>query len=89
MSECRETSSTALSFKLKWLLFLIYALLIDSYLHISDKAEEAVTTPDLHLHYMASTRKKIAETQDASTNTHPGKCYLCKLQQLFIGIVSS
>ncbi|XP_042731159.1 ciliogenesis and planar polarity effector 1 isoform X3 [Lagopus leucura] len=44
---------------------------MDSYLHISDKAEEAVPTPDLHLHYMASTRKKIAETQDASTNTHP------------------
>ncbi|XP_021235237.1 protein JBTS17 isoform X2 [Numida meleagris] len=34
-----------------------------------DKAVEAVTTPDLH--YMASTRKKIAETQDASTNTYP------------------
>lgn len=34
-----------------------------------DKAAEAVTTPDLH--YMASTSKKIAETQDASTNTHP------------------
>lgn len=38
---------------------------------------------------MASTSKKIAETQDASTNTHPGKCYLCKLEQPFIGIVSS
>lgn len=87
MSECRETSSAALSFKLKWLLFLIHALLIDSYLHILDKAAEAVTTPDLH--YMASTKKKIAETQDASTNTHPGKCYLCKLQQPFIGIASS
>ncbi|XP_032297134.1 ciliogenesis and planar polarity effector 1 isoform X2 [Coturnix japonica] len=32
-----------------------------------DKATEAVTTPELH----ASTNKNIAETQDASTNTHP------------------
>uniref|UniRef100_A0A803XPF1 Ciliosis and planar polarity effector complex subunit 1 n=1 Tax=Meleagris gallopavo TaxID=9103 RepID=A0A803XPF1_MELGA len=40
----------------------------DSFISM-DKAAEAVTTPDLH--YMASTKKKIAETQDASTNTHP------------------
>uniref|UniRef100_A0A8C3LG50 Ciliogenesis and planar polarity effector 1 n=1 Tax=Chrysolophus pictus TaxID=9089 RepID=A0A8C3LG50_CHRPC len=40
----------------------------DSFISM-DKAAEAVTTPDLH--YMSSTRKKIAETQDASTNTHP------------------
>lgn len=87
MSECRGTSAGALSFKLKWLLLLIHTLLTDSYFRILDKAAEAVTTPDLH--YMASTSKKIAETQDASTNTHPGKCYLCKLEQPFIGIVSS
>ncbi|NXC41564.1 CPLN1 protein, partial [Penelope pileata] len=34
-----------------------------------DKVSKAVTTPDQH--YMASTRKKIPETLDASTNTHP------------------
>lgn len=41
---------------------------------------EAITT-SADLHYMASTGKKVAETQDASTNTHPGRCYLCDLQQ--------
>lgn len=35
-----------------------------------DKLEEAITTPT-ELHYMASTKKKLAETHDASTNTHP------------------
>ncbi|NWT04674.1 CPLN1 protein, partial [Mionectes macconnelli] len=36
----------------------------------SDTVEEAITT-SADLHYMASVRKKPAETQDASTNTHP------------------
>lgn len=31
-----------------------------------------MTSADLH--YMASTGKRPAETQDASTNTHQGKC---------------
>ncbi|NXT90777.1 CPLN1 protein, partial [Anhinga rufa] len=35
-----------------------------------DTMGEAVTT-STDLHYMASTGKKPAETQDASTNTHP------------------
>uniref|UniRef100_A0A8B9ZZS3 Ciliogenesis and planar polarity effector 1 n=1 Tax=Anas zonorhyncha TaxID=75864 RepID=A0A8B9ZZS3_9AVES len=35
-----------------------------------DNLEEAITTPT-ELHYMASTKKKPAETHDASTNTHP------------------
>ncbi|KFV44486.1 Uncharacterized protein C5orf42, partial [Gavia stellata] len=35
-----------------------------------DKVGEAITT-SADLHYMASTGKKPAETQDASTNTHP------------------
>ncbi|NXW18053.1 CPLN1 protein, partial [Circaetus pectoralis] len=35
-----------------------------------DTMGEAVTT-SADLHYMASTGKKTAETQDASTNTHP------------------
>ncbi|NXN06615.1 CPLN1 protein, partial [Indicator maculatus] len=37
--------------------------------HILDTIGEAVTT-SADLHYMASTGKKTAETQDASTNTH-------------------
>ncbi|XP_068279407.1 ciliogenesis and planar polarity effector 1 [Nyctibius grandis] len=35
-----------------------------------DTMGEAITT-SANLHYMASTGKKTAETQDASTNTHP------------------
>ncbi|KFQ81211.1 Uncharacterized protein C5orf42, partial [Phoenicopterus ruber ruber] len=35
-----------------------------------DTMRETITT-SADLHYMASTRKKPAETQDASTNTHP------------------
>ncbi|NXM30445.1 CPLN1 protein, partial [Oxyruncus cristatus] len=35
-----------------------------------DTVEEAITT-SADLHYMASVGKKPAETQDASTNTHP------------------
>ncbi|NXX57607.1 CPLN1 protein, partial [Scopus umbretta] len=35
-----------------------------------DTMGEAITT-SADLHYMASTGKKLAETQDASTNTHP------------------
>ncbi|NXT43457.1 CPLN1 protein, partial [Pelecanoides urinatrix] len=35
-----------------------------------DTMGEAITT-SADLHYMASTGKKAAETQDASTNTHP------------------
>ncbi|NWQ79180.1 CPLN1 protein, partial [Columbina picui] len=34
------------------------------------KYKETITT-SADLHYMASTGKKVAETQDASTNTHP------------------
>ncbi|NXE06448.1 CPLN1 protein, partial [Lophotis ruficrista] len=40
------------------------------YYHVSDTRGEAITT-SADLHYMASTGKKPAETQDASTNTHP------------------
>ncbi|KAK4815418.1 hypothetical protein QYF61_001406, partial [Mycteria americana] len=40
------------------------------YYHILDTMGEAITT-SADLHYMASTGKKPAETQDASTNTHP------------------
>ncbi|OPJ82495.1 hypothetical protein AV530_000322 [Patagioenas fasciata monilis] len=35
-----------------------------------DTMREAITT-SADLHYMASTGKKVTETQDASTNTHP------------------
>ncbi|NWR35945.1 CPLN1 protein, partial [Tachuris rubrigastra] len=38
--------------------------------YISDTVEETITT-SADLHYMASVGKKTAETQDASTNTHP------------------
>ncbi|NXW83315.1 CPLN1 protein, partial [Alopecoenas beccarii] len=40
------------------------------YYHILDTMREAITT-SAELRYMASTGKKAAETQDASTNTHP------------------
>ncbi|KAF1669490.1 CPLN1 protein, partial [Pygoscelis papua] len=40
------------------------------YYHILDTMGEAITT-SADLHYMASTGKKPAETQDASTNTDP------------------
>ncbi|NXY74895.1 CPLN1 protein, partial [Glareola pratincola] len=40
------------------------------YYHILGAMGEAITT-SADLHYMASTGKKPAETQDASTNTHP------------------
>nr|XP_009942042.1 PREDICTED: uncharacterized protein C5orf42 homolog [Opisthocomus hoazin] len=40
------------------------------YCHILDTMREATAT-SADLHYMASTGKKTAETQDASTNTHP------------------
>ncbi|NXI96053.1 CPLN1 protein, partial [Psophia crepitans] len=40
------------------------------YYHILETMGEAVAT-SADLHYMASTGKKPAETQDASTNTHP------------------
>lgn len=56
--------------------------------HILDRMGEAVTT-SADLHYMASTGKKPAETQDASTNTHPGKCYLGDLQQPTISGIAS
>lgn len=42
-----------------------------------DKA--SITSADLH--YLASVGKKTAETQDASTNTCPGKCYTGNLQK--------
>lgn len=50
--------------------------------------EEAITT-SADPHYIATTGKKTAETQDASTNTHPGKCYLCDLQQPAVSGVAS
>lgn len=50
--------------------------------------KEAITT-SADLHYMASAGKKAAETQDASTNTHPGKCYLCDIQETTISSIAS
>ncbi|KAM6109759.1 ciliogenesis and planar polarity effector 1 [Phoenicopterus ruber ruber] len=42
----------------------------DGFFISRDTMRETITT-SADLHYMASTRKKPAETQDASTNTHP------------------
>lgn len=50
------------------------------YYYISDAMDKAsITSADLH--YLASVGKKTAETQDASTNTCPGKCYTGNLQK--------
>uniref|UniRef100_A0A8C9UC26 Ciliosis and planar polarity effector complex subunit 1 n=1 Tax=Serinus canaria TaxID=9135 RepID=A0A8C9UC26_SERCA len=50
------------------------------YYHILDAMDKAsITSADLH--YLASVGKKPAETQDASTNTNPGKCYTGDLQK--------
>ncbi|NXK10592.1 CPLN1 protein, partial [Herpetotheres cachinnans] len=45
-------------------------ILCMTFYHILDTGAEAITT-SADLHYMAATGKKPAETQDASTNTHP------------------
>lgn len=58
------------------------------YYHILDTKGEAITV-SADLHYVASTGKNPAETQDANTSTHPGKCYLCGLQQPTISDVAS
>uniref|UniRef100_A0A8C3MJ19 Uncharacterized protein n=1 Tax=Geospiza parvula TaxID=87175 RepID=A0A8C3MJ19_GEOPR len=50
------------------------------YCHILDAMNKAtITSADLH--YLASVGKKTAETQDASTNTNPGKCNAGDLQK--------
>lgn len=43
------------------------------YYYILDAMEKAGAI-SADLHYLASVGKKPAETQDASTNTNPGKC---------------
>lgn len=43
------------------------------YYHILETTGEAITT-SADVRDVASTGKKPAETQDASTNTHLGKC---------------
>lgn len=50
---------------------------------------EKASTISADLHYLASVGKKPAETQDASTNTNPGKCYTGNLQKPTISGVAS
>lgn len=58
------------------------------YYHILDATDKAsITSADLH--YLASVGKKPAETQDASTNTNPGKCYMGDLQKPTVSSVAS
>uniref|UniRef100_H0YV04 Ciliogenesis and planar polarity effector complex subunit 1 n=1 Tax=Taeniopygia guttata TaxID=59729 RepID=H0YV04_TAEGU len=56
---------------------LLKAMFLQKHRHAMDKA--SITSADLH--YLASVGKKPAETQDASTNTNPGKCYRDDLQK--------
>lgn len=58
------------------------------YYHTLDAMEKA-STISADLHYLASVGKKPAETQDASTNTNPGKCYTGNLQKPTISGVAS
>lgn len=50
---------------------------------------EKASTTTADLHYLASVGKKPAETQDASTNTSPGKCYTGDLQKPTVSGVAS